>query len=393
MLHPVASIARLTPPGRGAVAVVRVEGPRATEVVGACFRSHSGRPLAEIPLERITLGRWGGAEGEELVVCRRSEQCVEVHPHGGLAAVNKVVESLQQLGAAERTWQEWITAAEDCPLAAEARIALAAATTRRTAAILLDQYHGALRRDVEQATGLLREGDAIAARIRLLALRQRYGVGEHLVQPWRVVLAGPPNVGKSSLVNALVGYRRAIVYDQPGTTRDVVSVRTAIEGWPVELSDTAGLRASSDPLEVAGVRLAEEILRTADAVVFVLDATSPVETLKLQVAKAMDKGHHALVAANKIDLLDEQQRAAAGRLASDRVWPTSALTREGIEGLLAAIAKRIVPDPPSAGDAVPFAQHHREQIDAALAAIEAGDAPRAACALQRLVATEPRQDE
>ena len=70
-----------------------------------------------------------------------------------------------------------------------------------------------------------------------------------------VVLSGAPNVGKSSLINALVGYERAIVFAEPGTTRDVVTAGTAVDGWPIELADTAGLRESTDPLEAAGIAL------------------------------------------------------------------------------------------------------------------------------------------
>ena len=74
--------------------------------------------------------------------------------------------------------------------------------------------------------------------------------------PWRVVVFGAPNVGKSSLINALAGYERAIVSPTPGTTRDVVTVTTAIDGWPVQLSDTAGFRETQDELESAGIELA-----------------------------------------------------------------------------------------------------------------------------------------
>ena len=70
------------------------------------------------------------------------------------------------------------------------------------------------------------------------------------------MLAGRPNVGKSSLTNALLGYTRSIVFDQPGTTRDVVTATTAIDGWPIEFSDTAGLREGSEPLEAAGIERA-----------------------------------------------------------------------------------------------------------------------------------------
>src|SRR5690606_16577637 len=91
------------------------------------------------------------------------------------------------------------------------------------------------------------------ARRRLAALVDRAPLGLHLTRPWHVALAGAPNVGKSSLLNAVLGYGRAIVFDQPGTTRDVLDAVTAIDGWPVRLTDGAGLRESVDALEAAGV--------------------------------------------------------------------------------------------------------------------------------------------
>jgi tRNA modification GTPase len=93
--------------------------------------------------------------------------------------------------------------------------------------------------------------------------------GRHLTQPWQVVLTGVPNVGKSSLINRLLGYSRSIVYAEPGTTRDVVTAATAFDGWPVELSDTAGLRDAAGEIEAAGVERARRHLATADlAIVF-----------------------------------------------------------------------------------------------------------------------------
>ena len=99
-------------------------------------------------------------------------------------------------------------------------------------------------------------------------------LGRRLTAPWRVVVAGPPNVGKSSLVNALAGYQRSIVAPTPGTTRDVVTTRLAIDGWPVELADTAGVREATDALETQGVRLAREATAAADLCLWVLDASA-----------------------------------------------------------------------------------------------------------------------
>ena len=99
-------------------------------------------------------------------------------------------------------------------------------------------------------------------------------IGRHLTRPWQVVLTGPPNTGKSSLLNAILGYSRAIVDPTAGTTRDVVTAVTALDGWPVEISDTAGIRATNAAVEQAGIRLAEQRIADADLVVLVLDACS-----------------------------------------------------------------------------------------------------------------------
>jgi tRNA modification GTPase len=160
------------------------------------------------------------------------------------------------------------------------------------------------------------------------------------------VIAGRPNVGKSSLVNALVGYQRAIVFDQPGTTRDVVAVSTAIDGWPVELADTAGLRQAGDALEAEGIQLAENEIAAADLVLLVFDASQPLQS---EDTSLLGKWPDALLVLNKSDL------PAAGEHPTGAVQ-TSALRREGIDTLLKAISRRLVPDPPPPGIAVPFTQ-------------------------------------
>ena len=253
----------LTPPGRGAIATLVVEGAMAVQIVGQLFLPASGEPLASQPPGKISFGRWLSMDGEEVVVCRRSPDRVEIHCHGGVAAPTAIEQSLAKQGCQQLEWTAWLRGKHD-PITAEAAIALAAARTERTAAILLDQYNGALRRAITQFDESLRAGDVESAQAQLAGLIRNATIGRHLIEPWRVVLAGRPNVGKSSLINALVGYRRSLVYDAPGTTRDVVTATTALDGWPVELADTAGLRPSTDPLEFSGVRIAYEQLAAAD---------------------------------------------------------------------------------------------------------------------------------
>ncbi|HVX60668.1 MAG TPA: GTPase [Pirellulales bacterium] len=371
----------LTPPGRGAVATVLVQGPQATDVVGNCFQSAAGKPLADFATDRIVFGNWGGPQGEELVVCRRSEQSIEIHCHGGQAAVAALIESLEAAGCRNVAWQTWFRS-HAASLRSQALEALALAATERTASILLDQYAGALQSAVESILTCLQAVDreSLAEATRLLeTLHQHAAVGRRLIEPCRIVLAGCPNVGKSSLINALAGYRRSIVYDQPGTTRDVVTTLTALAGWPVQLADTAGLRDADDELEAAGVTRARATLADADIQVLVFDSTSPWS--EADDALRAD-WPDALIVHNKADLsgppsLPDDRRPAG--------LATSATQSTGIEELARLLGERIVPAPPPAGAPVPFLPAHFAAVKLAREQLAAGDAPAAAAALRAII--------
>jgi tRNA modification GTPase len=226
----------------------------------------------------------------------------------------------------------------------EACIALARARTERTAAILRDQWLGALREETEQIGKMLAAGHLELADGRLDRLLSRATIGLHLTEPFHVVLCGRPNVGKSSLINALLGFERAIVFDQPGTTRDVVTAHTAIDGWPVELADTAGFRDSDDGVERAGRQKAQQRLDEADLVVLVFDAG---ETWDDEDERLLRKWPRALPVANKCDVISPSTPAHP-------LLKTSVLSGEGIDTLTRSIASRLVEDPPSAGEGIPF---------------------------------------
>lgn len=378
-----------TPRGRGAVATVLVEGPQALEFVAQSFHPRSKQPLDSFPLGRIIFGTWlttvqdsddaSQSAGEELVVCRLDEHRIEVHCHGSLAAIEQIVASLTTQGAVSRNWQDHARAKHNDALVAEAHVALAAALTDREAGILLDQANGALSKAVREIECDLSEGRNDQAIEQLQNLLQFASLGLHLTRPWNVVLSGPPNVGKSSLMNRLLGYERAIVFDQPGTTRDVVTSSAAIDGWPVELADTAGLRESRDTIEHEGITRAREHLSTADIVLLVSDASAtPGEDSTADVPEGIPH----LRVLNKVDLLPQPPATSENTIA------TSAVSGVGIEQLRNAIVTRLVPRLPGVGDAVPFTPSQVEVFQKALKLAQQGEAETAQRALAALNSIE-----
>jgi len=394
---PMPLVVQLTPAARGAVATLVVDGPGAVELVEGLFAANSGRPLRAASSDRIVAGRIraDARSGEPVVVRRVAADRVELHCHGGPAAVGRLERALADRGARSVPWSDWLASELEDPLQADACRALAEARTERTARILLDQYHGALGRAWEAIRAAVLGGDAGAARATIDALRSRAALGLHLVRPWRVVLAGAVNVGKSSLLNALLGFERVIVDPAPGTTRDAVAAQTAIDGWPVELCDTAGLRQGADVVERAGVERAAARLAEADLVVWVLDATRPEESWE---ARPPVMERPPIVVWNKCDLAEPSPRPqifsqTERREASEsgphpqplsqisqrergdvfeQPFSTVATMGMGVEALLGEIARRLVPKPPEPGQAVPFTAAQVQCLDQASAAIDVG---------------------
>jgi len=377
----------LTPPGRGAVATVAVDGPMALQAVASCFEPLSGRPLQSYARGSIVVGMFCSESGsaEELVVGLVGQNRIEVHCHGGRAAVQAVVRALVSAGCTERTWREHLATQHAGTIETEAWIALASATTERTGGILLDQARGALRREIESTIGLLQGGKTHKAQAKIQSLLDRGRIGLHLTKPWRIVIAGQPNVGKSSLINALVGYQRSIVFDQPGTTRDVLSARTALDGWPIELIDTAGLRKSDDPLEAAGISKAQETLATADLILIVYEAAAPWTQQNATLHNLIAPYDH-LVIFNKCDL--GASPADDGRPSGISV---SALTREGLELLADAIVAHLSSQPMESGAGVPFNTRQVAWLQAARKALATGDADAGDQALRCLLTSAPNR--
>jgi len=345
-------VAVLTPRGRGAVASLRLLGDidLLDQAPLPMLQAANGRPLAQQTCGRILFGRWGTDAPEDIVFCRVDDSAWEVHCHGGLSAVERIVKDCVSVGAKVVSWQDLLGHSADA-LTEEFQTALSQAVTWRTTELLLVQQNGLLRSAFEKLARIeWTTPGREQARTQLDELLKWSLFGQHLTEPWRIVLTGPPNVGKSSLMNALLGYGRSIVFDQPGTTRDVITAVTAFGGWPVELIDTAGLREASQALEAEGISRAKTAIAQADLVLQVIDIQS--EPNRQLACDPRD-----ILVAQKCDLPDRWGAALPWHAIK-----VSALTGTGLDALQTEIAQRLVPELPPEGTAIPFTARQRELL-------------------------------
>jgi tRNA modification GTPase len=356
--RPAVSVALLTPEGRGALAVVGLAGGSAAALIDTLFAGRGGAPVVDRADGSICFGTWRPT-GEDVVVVRRGPDRLEIHCHGGIAASAAVIASLERAGAGRQTWQEWLAGSGLGATAREAHETLATAGGPKAARILARQAAGALDRELDRIA-VVRRNDAAAAERAARRLLAASRVGLRLLRPWRVVLSGEVNAGKSSLMNALVGHGRSIVSPHPGTTRDVVTARAVLDGWEVDLIDVAG-RPNDDrtvsAVEQAGIARAAAERITADLILRVVAAdagtgSAPGEPLE----------PHELVVLSKCDI--REAPVIPGAIA------TSAATGAGIDMLIAAIIDALVPeehrDPDLLAGAVPFTRRQVEAIEAML---------------------------
>ena len=343
-------IACLTPPGRGAIATLAVRGPRAWPVVRELFQPLSGKLPPEPAPGRFQLGRIAGAE----IVLAFQSNSIELHCHGGTEIVRMLLDVFVQHEIQVCSWQEMERRTEKDPWRSLAKAALVEAPTVRTAAILLDQFHGVFATGLEGIIAKLENNETGEGLRQLDKLAERIPLGRHLIEPWQVVIAGAPNVGKSSLVNALAGFQRSVVASSPGTTRDVVTTFLSIDGWPVELADTAGWRQQAATLEAEGISRAQTAAARADLCLWLLDGSStPI------YPEIMSPNLRLII--NKVDL------PAAWDWAQVDAVRVSAKTNAGLDELCQNLSRWLVSNPPAPGTAVPFTPSACAQIEDACA--------------------------
>ena len=364
----------ITAPGRAAVGIIRVSGPEAVEMAAEVYEGRADLRTAQT--HTIHYG-WvvdaGRRIDEALFLLMRSpasytgEDVVEIQCHGGTVSTQEILRLLLRKGArladaGEFTKRAFINGKLDLTRAeavmdivdAESDAALAQAVAQKSG-LLETRIRDARERvlelvafiqadldypedDIERLTDdelAVRVGDLRADLAILIATAQR---GRIYREGIKMVIMGAPNVGKSSLLNALLGRDRAIVTDIAGTTRDVVTEHLTIHGVPVEILDTAGIRATDDAIEAIGVERAQAASQEADLVLYVIDASKGVAEADLENLRALsDKA--VLLLANKSDLAPQAVLPEEWQ-----VVRTSAKHGDGIAELEDAIAGRILSD-------------------------------------------------
>ena len=355
-----------TAPGEGGIAIVRASGDRAREIFQSCFRPLHERELSS---HRMAYGHAvndAGAELDEVMAVFMAapktytrEDMFEIQCHGGSVCARRVLERIIELGAriaepGEFTRRAFLNGRIDLSRA-EAVMALIGANSEAAARASLRQLEGGTSSFVRGISERLKECMALieactdfpdevdepdtAQRVRAEVCEIMADIGRccdprsaRLIREGAsIVLAGRPNVGKSSLMNALLHQERAIVTNIPGTTRDVLTERIRLGGIYAELSDTAGQRQTSDPVEQIGVDRAVRAVDTADIVLIVLDASEPLTSEDEALLEKADE--RMIVCMNKCDLPRRCEYTGAFEL--------SAATGQGVDILLREMESRV----------------------------------------------------
>ena len=376
MSDTIAAIATAQSPS--AIGILRLSGPDTKDVLDAVFFPRNGRPMSQQAARTMVLGRVLDGEGRvvDSALCvlfpgpdsYTGEDCAEIHCHGSPVVLNEGLKLLLSHGArqakgGEFTQRAFLNGRMDL-LQAEAVADIIDAETAETARNAAGQLEGVLSRSVqavydtlmgvtsrfyaivdypdediedlqrEQLLDALRESEN-----RLTELLATFSRGQLMKQGVPTVLLGKPNVGKSSLLNALVGYDRAIVTDVAGTTRDTVEEKLLLGHVLLRLTDTAGIRETGDAVEQLGMDRSRRAAERAALALLLLDGSAPLDAEDEAAMAVAEKAPHLLVVVNKCDL---PRQLDIGALADrfDNVLSVSAKTGEGMAALCEAIGEQ-----------------------------------------------------
>ena len=383
-----------TAPGRGALAVVRVSGQGAFEAVRRFLGWADSLPVVPRQAILATFHESDGTPFDRGLVTffpapasYTGEDVVELSCHGGALVPAQLLAALQALGA-RLAWPGEFTrrAVQNGKLdllQAEAVGDLIDATTRAQGRGALRQLDGGLSRRLDELRYELLELTALlsyeidfpeeddgpispetiragleSSRGAVSALLRTAPVGERVRRGALVVLAGRPNAGKSSLFNALLGIDRALVTEIPGTTRDAIEAELDLDGWPVRLADTAGLRDATDRIERLGIEVSQRYLAAADLTILCVEAG----------ARLTDE-EHAMVRERATVLV--RTKSDLGAVGDDGGLPVSAVTGDGLPLLATTLVDRLFGEVEQFADVEPLLtrERHRLALERAEAAL------------------------
>lgn len=398
-----------TPYGTGGIGVIRVSGESAFDISAKLF--NSSKAMEDIPSHTVSYGKITNPETKEMVDevlllkmkkpnTFTREDVVEIHCHGGIVVINRVMELLFKYGArpaeaGEFTKRAFLNGRIDLSQA-EAIIDLINSKTVESSRAAVSHLEGRLsnklkllredlvellahievtvdypEHDIEEITGEKVYEGLKQIRAELADLAKTFDRGKLLREGINIVIAGKPNVGKSSLLNQLAGSSRAIVTDIPGTTRDIIEEYVNIKGIPAKITDTAGIRNTRDVVEKIGVDKAYRAIEAADLIVMVIAADTGILKEDEEILQSIG-GRKSLILINKTDLADRAGiDEIKSRLSADTVLEASVINDEGIEGLEDKISELFFKGDISKNEEVLLTNaRHKNLVDRSIHAID-----------------------
>lgn len=394
-----------TPVGTGGIGVIRISGPEAVNIADRVFHAGNGQRLSECKSHTIHYGkavdyRSGTMLDEVLVLLMIAprtftrENVVEIHCHGGIYLLQKVLQSVLEAGArmaepGEFTKRAFLNGRIDLSqaesimdmISAKSQLSLEAASRRLEGHLgrRIQEYRKAImdllvlleveidypEYEIEEAQQLDMEKELSRLINDVTQLYNTADTGRILNEGLRIALVGRPNMGKSTLMNALLGENRAIVTEIPGTTRDTLEEGMNLDGIPVRLIDTAGIRDSEDPVERIGVERARKAMEECDLVLLLLEGDVPPSKDDLEMLEAIQNRPYLIVRTKK----DRSEDMTKFGSSSDTV-EISALSGEGMQELKDRIRQLVLQGRVSAADGVYLANMRQKQaVERALEAL------------------------
>lgn len=398
-----------TPFGTGGIGVIRISGEKAFEVVEKIFVAE--KAMEEISSHSVTYGKIVDPISKTVVdevlllkMCKPKtftrEDVVEINCHGGIVVISRVLELLFKYGArpadaGEFTKRAFLNGRIDLSQA-EAIIDLINSKTAESSKAAISHLEGKLSKklkdirviliellahievtvdypehDIEEITGEKVLDSINLIKKELMALAKTFERGKILREGISVVIAGKPNVGKSSLLNQLTGCTRAIVTDIPGTTRDTIEEYVNIKGIPAKITDTAGIRSTQDVVEKIGVDKAYKAIEDADLIIIVIAADTGLLQEDAEVLESI-KGKKSLVMINKTDLVDVQKiDEIKKQISVDTILEASVINEQGITDLEDKIYELFIKGDISQNDEILLTNaRHKNLVDRAINAID-----------------------